>query len=93
MLPIRAPPTPMQNPSITNMLRIFPGRVPMAAIVPISLIRSYTAMIITFMMLIRTMAMSMSLMKKVITSIIRAMLKKGESFSQVWTSKRGLPCG
>ena len=36
--------------------------------------------------------MSMSLMKKVIMSIIRAMLKKGESFSQVWTSKMGFPC-
>ena len=36
--------------------------------------------------------MSMSLMKKVITSIILAILKKGESFSQVWVSKIGLPC-
>ncbi|EKD21889.1 MAG: hypothetical protein ACD_87C00285G0001 [uncultured bacterium] len=38
------------------------------------------------------MAINMSLMKKVIRSIIRAMLKKGESFSQVWSSKRGLSC-
>ena len=74
MLPIIAPTMPRQNPSITNMFKIFAGSVPMAAIVPISLILSYTAMIITFMMLMRTMAISISLMKKVITSIIRAML-------------------
>ncbi|EKD21891.1 MAG: hypothetical protein ACD_87C00284G0002 [uncultured bacterium] len=49
-------------------------------------------MIMTFMMLIRTMAISMILMKNVIRSIMRAMLKKGESFSQVWISKTGLFC-
>ena len=49
-------------------------------------------MIMTFMMLINTMAISMILMKNVIRSIMRAMLKKGESFSQVWSSKMGFPC-
>ena len=43
-------------------------------------------MIMTLRMLIRTMAMSISLMKKVIRSIILAMLAKGESCDQVWTS-------
>ena len=49
-------------------------------------------MIMTFMMLINTMAISMILMKNVIRSIMRTMVKKGESFSQVWSSKMGLFC-
>ncbi len=49
-------------------------------------------MIMTFMMLIKTTETSMSFTKKVMTSIILAMLEKGESLSQVWTSKTGRPC-
>ena len=84
--PIRFPTTtpiaPRQKPSAINIDRILPERVPIAAIVPISRILSYTAIIITFIILISTTAISISLMKKVMTSIMRAMLKKGESFSQ-----------
>ena len=36
ILPIIVPITPRENPSIINMDRIFPGLVPIAAIVPIS---------------------------------------------------------
>ncbi|EKD21890.1 MAG: hypothetical protein ACD_87C00284G0001 [uncultured bacterium] len=40
IFPMIAPAIPMQNPSMTNMFRIVPGFVPMAAMVPISRIRS-----------------------------------------------------
>jgi hypothetical protein len=47
-LPIMAPKTPSIRPSMRNSLTITTGGVPMAAIVPISFIRSYTLIIITF---------------------------------------------
>jgi len=74
IFPITTPMTPRQSPSMMNMDRILPGSVPMAAMVPISRTLSYTAMIITFMMLMRTTAISISWMNIVIISIIRATL-------------------
>ena len=49
--------------------------MPIAEIVPISRMRSYTAMIMTFMTLIRTMETSMILMNTVSRSIMLAILR------------------
>ena len=65
--------------------------MPIAASVPISRMRSYTAISITFITLTSTIATSITRMKSVIRSIILAMLANGERPSHVWTSSAGLP--
>ena len=47
-------------------------------------------MIMTFITLTSTMDTSMTLMNRVMRSIILAMLANGESFSQVWISESRL---
>ena len=85
------PTRPSSTLSARNSDRIRPGWVPSAARVPISRMRSYTAITITFMMLISTIATSITLIDTVIRSIILAMLENGDSASQVCTSSAGLP--
>ena len=62
------------------------GGVPIAEIVPISRMRSYTAMIITFITLTSTIDTSMILMNSVSKSIMRARLANGDRSAQVCTS-------
>ena len=55
MLPKTAPNRPNIKPSLKKSLTMLKGGVPMAAIVPISRIRSNTLIIMTFSMEISTM--------------------------------------
>ncbi len=89
--PAAAPVTPRSSPSARKSERIRRGGVPMAAIVPISLTRSYTAMIMTLRMLIRTTVMRRIRMKKLRASIILAMLENGLSFCHVLAMRAGWP--
>ena len=90
-MPIEVPPTPSSSPSVRNSDMIRRGGVPMAAMVPISRMRSYTAIIMTFITLIRTMETSITLMNTESRSIIRTMLENGDRSAHVWTSRTGRP--
>ncbi|MBA7557540.1 hypothetical protein ES705_50301 [subsurface metagenome] len=58
ILPMIALIKPSKNPSVTNNHKIFDGNVPIAEMVPISLTRSKTDIIITFRILISTIDIS-----------------------------------
>ena len=78
-VPMAVPINPSSTPSLKNSPRMRRGGVPMAAIIPISRMRSYTAIIITFITAISTMPTSMTRMKMSSRSIMRAMLANGDS--------------
>ena len=65
---------PRNRPSEMNNDLIFDAGVPIADMVPISFTLSYTAIIITFIMLINTMVIKMILINRAIMSIICAIL-------------------
>jgi len=59
MLPAMTLIRPSKNPSAMNSHKIFDGSVPIAEMVPISLTRSKTDIIITFKILMSTIEISM----------------------------------